>query len=191
MKSREQSPLLTLVIASSFGVTIQGCVHNVRDEIATTIVIEDMQLDGQIIKDDGWVEVKRLKARTDHTTSIGGITFARTDLAIKDLIPELAYPSVLQWTVFRGALVIDGFLEEGADFMDNKFYFHRKVILYAGVSKIISLSMRLLPSGRPTLIGFMLSGYELPDNTQVVYNEPNIGNEIVVIHPVYVEDDQY
>lgn len=159
---------------------------NIRDEARTTITIEHILLDGRMkMKEDGWIEAKRLKMVADQNTLVWGLNFTRIDRELRKAIPEdLSYPSVPQWTVLRGALVVNGMVWETTDFIQNGFAFSKRIPLYAKQPSILSLDVRLLPGAFVAWLGFYLSGYACKGHARIINNEPTIEKDLILVHPL-------
>ena len=147
-----------------------GCLWNIRNDVKANVVINDVSFDDEksVIRKDGWVEVKRLKITSDRDTSLLSLGFLSA-LVLRDAF-SLQMPSypVPEWSVLRGALVVDDMLHEIVDYRDRGFAFRKKLQLYANTPATVSLEIRLLPIKDTAWVGFCLTSFSHPDDASVI-----------------------
>ncbi len=147
-----------------------GCLWNIRNDVKANVVINDVSFDDEkgVIRKDGWVEVKRLKIISDRDTSLFSLGFLSA-LVLRDAF-SLQMPSypVPEWSVLRGALVVDMLPHEIVDYRDRGFAFRKELQLYASKPTVVSLEIRLLPIKDTAWVGFCLTSFSHPDDARVV-----------------------
>ena len=147
-----------------------GCLWNIRNDVKANVVINDVSFDDEksVIRKDGWVEVKRLKITSDRDTSLLSLGFLSA-LVLRDAF-SLQMPSypVPEWSVLRGALVVDMLPQEIVDYRDRGFAFQKKLRLYANRPATASLEIRLLPIKDTAWVGFCLTSFSHPDDASVI-----------------------
>lgn len=187
MKLRKQLPVFAVFFIIIIGFVTSGCLRNIWPEKDIFVTVDELPLADKIdIKNagwtDGWFEVKRLKALSSENAMLYSLNFASLGPKYNGISPRIPAFPVPEWSIVRGALVVDGMIWEITDFTFRSFSFNKDIPLYAHRPRILSLMIRLLPTNNIHWIRFVVVGWSNTPNADIRIQE-NLESGVVYIQP--------
>ncbi|MEK7649051.1 MAG: hypothetical protein AAB400_04030 [Patescibacteria group bacterium] len=162
---------------------LSGCLLNIREWTKAKIVITEIPLvpSEGVVGDDGWLEAKRLKIISNQDTSLFSLRFSKRSLFQDDSSLRIPYDPIPEWSMSRGALVVNNFTQEVVDYRQGGFTFYKDIELAAHRETMVSLEVRLLPVEDTGWISFCVSGYSHPDDGEVT--DLSFCSKPFIVHP--------